>query len=107
MSFSDMRLNCPVCGQEMEYGEVAFNLKNGLIWMPEGIKTATLKKYLRSYHFNRSFVAGSDDASFGINSQWVLEPMDVTDWYIRLPSHICRACKEVLIHYNERREYRE
>ena len=31
MSFSDMRLNCPACGQEMEYGEVAFNLKNGLI----------------------------------------------------------------------------
>ena len=44
MSFSDMRLNCPACGQDMEYGEVAFNLRNGLIWTPEGIKTATLKK---------------------------------------------------------------
>ena len=102
---TDTHLNCPVCGKEMAYGYSTFNSNQGILWLPAETEMTLrrLRKIYWSHSLNANFVTSEKDAAAEVNGEWIYEPEPVR--YPKIPCHLCRACKKIVLHYGEGEEY--
>lgn len=79
-------MNCPICGREMEQGELRTSDAPGLFFMPLGTKL------WKSLFVQKSKV----EEQGGI----VLDGPYVTSFHeTAVPAQVCRSCKKIVIDY--------
>lgn len=81
-------MNCPFCGAEMEWGNVATADSIGLFFMPDGLQPDRIFNTHRNIAKQGGIVLDGpySGGNYRLNSTAV-------------PAHVCRACRKIIMDY--------